>query len=169
MRHTFDVIYVICLSMHCCPVLWTVFIQCHVQLTSLFLRMSSLPLAILASFEQVPYSLWARINQLPVVVRRLSFAIVLLHGCLVARQLFGSAGLSRWYPFDSMLIVSALELLFGRDLTTTEGSQLELDVLFYHLRNVSRVVFMCSLICVISMTTFSSFVLIVNCGIFLFV
>ncbi|XP_076457719.1 uncharacterized protein LOC143291635 isoform X3 [Babylonia areolata] len=79
--------------------------------------------AILTALRQVPAEVWEEIQSESALIRNLAFAMALIQGCLVARQLFGSAGLTRWYPFGSIQIVNAIWFLVGRPLLTTDGSE----------------------------------------------
>ena len=54
--------------------------------------------AIITSLRQIPTEVWEEIEKESALIRSLAFAMAVVQGCLVARQLFGSGGLSRWYP-----------------------------------------------------------------------
>ncbi|XP_070202269.1 uncharacterized protein [Littorina saxatilis] len=83
--------------------------------------------AIITALRQVPLEVWEEIKTESALMKGLSFAMVVIQGCLVARQLFGSAGLTRWYPIGSVQVVNAIWFLVGRPLLTIDGSEPGLD------------------------------------------
>ena len=83
--------------------------------------------AIVTALRQVPVGVWEEIQSESTLIKGLAFAMAVIQGCLVARQLFGSAGLTRWYPFGSIQVVNAIWFLVGRPLLTMDGSEPGLD------------------------------------------
>nr|KAG5694047.1 hypothetical protein BaRGS_025626 [Batillaria attramentaria] len=87
--------------------------------------------AIVTALRQVPYELWEELSKESNLVKGLSFGMAVIQGVLVARQLFGSAGLTRWYPFGLMQIVNAIWFVIGTPLQSQEGGEPSLDDLCY--------------------------------------
>ena len=65
------------------------------------------------------------------LVRALAWAMVLVHGCLAARQLLGAAGLARCYPLGPAQLVHAIWFLVGRPLLVKDGGDPGLDDLVF--------------------------------------
>nr|KAG5702033.1 hypothetical protein BaRGS_015768 [Batillaria attramentaria] len=87
--------------------------------------------AIVTALRQVPYELWEELSKESNLVKGLSFGMAVIQGVLVARQLFGSAGLTRWYPFGLTQIINAIWFVIGTPLQSQEGGEPSLDDLCY--------------------------------------
>jgi hypothetical protein len=86
--------------------------------------------------RQVPVEVWKELEEESSRIRGLAYAMPVIQGCLVARQLFGSAGLTRWYPLGTVQVVNAIWFLVGRPLLTIDGSEPGLDDLVHCVSKV---------------------------------
>ena len=93
----------------------------------------------MTALRQVPPGVWEEIRAESTLTKGLAFAMAVIQGCLVARQLFGSAGLTRWYPLGSIQVVNAIWFLVGRPLLTMDGSEPGLDDLCHCVGQVQAV------------------------------
>lgn len=72
------------------------------------------------------------------LIKALAYAMAVIQGVLVSRQLFGSTGLTRWYPFGSVQIVNAIWYILEAPLNSQEGAEPSLDELCYGVGQVKK-------------------------------
>lgn len=69
-------------------------------------------------------------------MRRLFFAVVVIHAILVSRQLYGSVGLTHWHPFGPAQLLDAVEAVSSVTLCSEGQREPTLEDLCYYIPNV---------------------------------
>ncbi len=70
----------------------------------------------------MPLEVWTKLSQQNAPLAAVAFGVVIVHGALLARQMFGCRGVSQKMPLTQAQLTQALELL--RDPTVTGGEEL---------------------------------------------
>ncbi|XP_071095883.1 uncharacterized protein [Haliotis cracherodii] len=89
--------------------------------------------AIVNTLQKIPADVWEKVRQENQMVRSLVYGIAVIQGVLVARQLFGSLGLSQWYPFDTVEISCAVSMVTGTLLRKKDETEPGLEELCFGL------------------------------------
>ena len=83
--------------------------------------------------------MWDTVRDKSPLTKALSFGVAVIQSVLVARQLFGSIGLSQWYPFNKVEIATAIEMIVSKMLRSSDSSEPLLEDLCYAIPQVSVV------------------------------
>ena len=108
-----------------------------------FINPDNMPLfsALSGCLQSVPPESWGKVVQQPGPVTRAAFGVVLVHGILQARQMYGCRGLSQRLPLSEVQLVQGLDLLSNQVVTGGED---------FNLDNVSRVLYEVKSFCLVS-------------------
>lgn len=90
------------------------------------------------TLQKIPADVWEKVRQENQMVRSLVYGIAVIQGVLVARQLFGSLGLSQWYPFDTVEISCAVSMVTGTLLRKKDETEPGLEELCFGLSKVGH-------------------------------
>lgn len=90
----------------------------------------------MTALHQVPLEVWEEVASKSTLIKSLCFAMAVIQGALNARQLFGSAGFTRWYPFGSIQMINAIRFVTGKALQATDRSEPSLDDLCHAVGQV---------------------------------
>ena len=91
--------------------------------------------AVVATFDSVSNEFWETCASAG-VSGRVMYAVGVIHGVLKARQMYGSVGLSQYYPLSSSVYCHALETLMTSSSAGDGAAQLSDDMICDLLINV---------------------------------
>ncbi|KAK6172547.1 hypothetical protein SNE40_016179 [Patella caerulea] len=77
--------------------------------------------AIVKTLKEVPVEVWDRVREQTQLSKALIFGAAVIQGALRARQLFGSIGMSQWFPYSSVQMIQAIDIITGSMLKIEEG------------------------------------------------
>ncbi|XP_071959570.1 uncharacterized protein [Antedon mediterranea] len=71
----------------------------------------SLKLAVISAVNSIHPSNISKVRDLSPVLRNTVYGVCVIHGMLIARQIFGSRGMSQWYLLDEVVINEAVQVI----------------------------------------------------------
>ena len=80
--------------------------------------------AIVSAFNSVSQETWTLVQNQPDAVKALVFGIGVVHGLLLARQMFGTRGMSQQYALTGTVMEQAIHSVLGKDDTDSSMKQI---------------------------------------------
>ena len=76
--------------------------------------------------KQTPDGVYNKLATESQTIKSIAFGLSVIQGMLISRQLFGSQGLNQWYPFNTVQMEQAIDVLTGK-LLRPDGQDPTLD------------------------------------------